>query len=358
MAIPFKEPDPPLSYNGSAENRRLDTHFDKRKVPKSRRNRLLLASWNIANLGVQKRPRRAHNIIAHIISRFDLLAIQEINDNYRSFLKIIDRLDGDFDFVLSDTAGNDERLGFIYRKSKVRLEKLFGEVALRPREYPRRNVRVHFTQGGKDRVRTLKNFRFVPFDRNPFIGSFRSGNINFVLANVHLYFGNFQRAARTAAQRKKYARRVLEIYALARWARTRSEGGNALDRDIALLGDMNIPNMDRNEATIAALQEFGWRSVDFVDKQHIGTRPQDLSHIGGTNLGNDKTYDQIAFAPDSLGGRVTDHGVFDFDNAIFPGKWKSIQANLTHGRAVSLFNRYVKFHVSDHRPIWVELRTN
>jgi endonuclease/exonuclease/phosphatase family metal-dependent hydrolase len=358
MSIPFKEPDPPLMYQSSAQIRALDAHFEKRRIPASRPNRLLLASWNIANLGVQGRPRRAHKLIAHIIKRFDLVAVQEVNDNYRGFLKVLDRLDDEFDFVLSDTAGNDERLGFVYRKSKVRLQNLFGEVALRPREYPRRNVRVHFSMGGKDRVRTLKNFRFVPFDRNPFIGSFRSGVIDFVLANVHLYFGSFQRSARTATQRRKYARRVLEIYALAKWAKTRSGGGNALDRDIILLGDMNIPNMTQNEATIAALQEFGWRSVDFVDRDHMGTRPQDLSHIGGSNLGNDKTYDQIAFAPESLGGRVASHGVFDFDNAIFASKWKSIQARLTHGRAVSLFNRYVKFHISDHRPIWVELRTN
>ena len=358
MALPFSEPEPPLGYRSRAQIRAIEAHFAKRQVPESQPNRLLLASWNIANLGAQKRPRRAHTVIAHILDRFDLIAVQEVNDNYRDFVDIVERLGGEFDFVLSDTAGNDERLAFVYRKNKVELRNLFGEVALRPREYPRRNVRVHYRQNRRDRVSTLRNFRFVPFDRNPFIGSFQSGAVDFVLANVHLYFGSFQHSARTEKLRKKYARRVLEIHALAKWARTRSEGGNALDRDIVLLGDMNIPNMDKNEATITALQEFGWRSVDIVDEDHIGTRPQDLSHIGGTNLGNDKTYDQIAFAPESLGGRVTGHGVFDFDNAVFSSKWREISSQLTHGRAVSLFNRYVKFHISDHRPIWVELKTD
>ena len=188
MAIPFLEPDPPLNYNGAAECRALDAHFTLRGVPRSQRGRMLLASWNIANLGAQDRPRRALNIIAHILKRFDLVAVQEVNDNFRAFLAVMDRLGPGFDYVLSDTAGNDERLGFVYRKNKVGLEHLFGEIALRPREYPRRNVRVHFRENRRDRFRTLKNFRFVPFDRNPMIGSFVSGNVNFVLANVHLYF--------------------------------------------------------------------------------------------------------------------------------------------------------------------------
>ena len=358
MSIPFAEPDPPLEYNGAAECRVLDEHFELRQVPRSQANRLLLASWNIANLGAQDRPRRALNIISHMLRRFDLIAVQEVNDNFRDFVSIMNLLSDEFNYVLSDTAGNDERLAFVYRPRKISLEHLFGEIALRPREYPRRNVRVHFRQARRDRFRTLKNFRFVPFDRNPFIGSFLTGEVNFVLANVHLYFGAFQRQANTTKKQKKYARRVLEIFALAKWAKDRTEGGNAVDRDIVLLGDMNIPNMDHNEATIAALREFGWRSVDFVDGRHIGTRPEDLSHIGGTNLGNDKTYDQVAFAPRSLGNRVVSNGVFDFDNAIFARKWREISGELTHGRAVGLFNRYVKFHISDHRPIWVEIRTN
>lgn len=95
------------------------------------------------------------------------------------------------------------------------------------------------------------------FDWNPFIGSFKSGKLGFVLANVHLYFGAFQNST-DPKDRAKYARRVLEIFALARWASRMSSGGNAWDRDILLLGDMNVPNMDKNESTIKALKKFGW----------------------------------------------------------------------------------------------------
>ena len=53
MAVPFPKPSPPLSVRSSTEIKALNKHFQKRKVPKPTENRLLLASWNIANLGVQ-----------------------------------------------------------------------------------------------------------------------------------------------------------------------------------------------------------------------------------------------------------------------------------------------------------------
>ena len=110
MAIPFPEPEPELRYNGTTERAALDAHFATREVPTSRNGRLLLASWNIANLGVQGRPRRSLNLIAHILSRFDLIAVQEVNDNFRTFQSIV-RLMGDcFDFIMSNKAGNSERL--------------------------------------------------------------------------------------------------------------------------------------------------------------------------------------------------------------------------------------------------------
>jgi hypothetical protein len=41
-------------------------------------------------------------------------------------------------------------------------------------------------------------------------------------------------------------------------------------------------------------------------------------------------------------------GVFDYDGAVFPDLWK------TRGDAV--FKRYLRYYLSDHRPMWVELR--
>jgi len=343
MAIPFKSPIPKHVYNSSKEKSAITRHFTKRDVPKSKNNRLLLASWNIANLGAQGRTPNARKLIAHIMKRFDLIAVQEVNDQFRTFAKIVKLMGNEFDFVMTDTAGNNERLAYVFRKTKVTPTSLFGELALRPREYPKRTVRVKWTDAnGVARVDKFANHKFVPFDRNPFIGSFKSGKIEFVLANVHLYFGKFQNSKKKA-ERKKYARRVLEIHALARWADRRENKATTYDKDIVLIGDMNVPAMLETESTYKELIKYGWKPVKYTTK------------TGGSNLGNDKTYDQMVFAPSSRMIRVTAQGVFDFDNAAFKPLWEKLLRQMSKSKTIGLFNRHMKHHVSDHRPLWVEL---
>ena len=63
----------------------------------------------------------------------------------------------------------------------------------------------------------------------------------------------------------------------------------------------------------------------------------------------------MVFAPGNLKNRVKKHGVFDFDNAVFKKLWEKLERNLSRKRAIGLFNRHVKHHLSDHRPLWVEL---
>ena len=120
---------------------------------------------------------------------------------------------------------------------------------------------------------------------------------------------------------------------------------------------MNVPNMKNNEATIKALEQFPWTAVDLYEE--TGTaRTERLTRIGGSNLGNDKTYDQIAFAPTALKNRIVSHGVFDFDAVVFASKWKLLARTRTDAKTLKAFNPYLRRYLSDHRPIWVELRTN
>lgn len=347
MAIPFKSPKPPQKVVFASEKTTLKAHFEHRKVPRTTSNRLLLASWNVANLGAQGRAKPALQVIAYILSHFDLVALQELNDNFSNFKQIMGFLGNQFKYVMSDTAGNEERLAFIYRKSRVSPMNLFGELSLRPLTYPKQTVKVKWNDKGTLRVDTFKDHRFVPFDRNPYIGSFKSQEVEIVLANVHLYFGKFQ-DSKTRSEREKYARRVLEIYTLSRWANQRFKKHTTYRKNIILLGDMNVPAMDPKESTFKALVRFGWESVNYTTK------------TGGSNLGNDKTYDQMTIAPGTIGNRIVDSGVFDFDKVVFRTLWNKLTQNGTKAtqKAIGKFNAYVKHHFSDHRPLWVQLRTN
>ena len=341
MAIPFRAPKPAFRFRTSHEIEALDALFEKRAVPKRSDDRLLLASWNIANLGAQKRSNGALGLCAHILKQFELIAVQEVNEKFRTFAKIVHKMGPDFDFIMSDTAGNDERLAYIYDKRKVRPMQMFGELALREREFPKRTVSVRFRDGGVDKVDKIP-MRFTPFDRNPFIGTFAAGEIGFTLVNAHLYFGKFQNSKKKE-DRKRYARRVMEIFALARWADRRANRKASYDRDIILLGDMNVPSMDPSESTYEALVEFGFKPLEYVTK------------TAGSNLGNDKTYDQMVFAPGTIDRRIKEFGVFDFDNAVFGGLWDKLLDDMTKSKAIKKFNAHVKYHISDHRPVWTSL---
>lgn len=366
---PFPNPTPHHTFSAAAEKTAIDAHFANRQVPSSKPGRLLLGSWNIANLGAQKRGEAALEVLAHVLRRFDLCAVQEVNDDFLHFRAVLNKLGPDFNYVMTDTAGNQERLAFVYRRKKVKPLHLFAELALRPREYPKRTVKVRWQSNGQPQVQVFPKLVFQPFDRNPFIGSFAAGKIDFTLVNVHLYFGA-EENAKTEKQRLQFARRVLEIYALARWSDRYIKQGMPYDRDVILLGDMNVPRMEEGDPVYQALTEFKWQPLDYLGDpagaptSSTAPTPEGafISKTGGSNLGGDASYDQMVFAPEGVSAgfpkRITRFGVFDFDNAVFQPLWQQLSAQLPKKQAISRFNAHVKFHFSDHRPLWVELKTD
>ena len=341
----FPRPYPDLNYDLATEKAALNSWFSKRKVPRSRRGRLLLASWNIANLGEQKRDSKDLELIAHMMSRFDLIAVQEVKSRLGHLGKIVDHMGQGYDWIVNDVAGNNERLAFVFKKRKVKPGKLFAEIAIPEKDFPSCTVVVPYKVKKQQRVDVFYNLRFTPFDRNPYIGTFVSGALSFTLVNVHLYYGSFKEAKRVA-DRAKYARRVLEIYMLGKWAGSRVSNATTYDRDIILLGDMNVPEMSNDDAAYQALLRSGLNPLDAHSK------------AGGSNLDGSKTYDQLAITPGVVKARTLGYDVFDFDNAVFKDKWDELEQEHGTKGANPKFNKYVKFHVSDHRPLWKELNTN
>ena len=82
----FRKPTFAFDYDVSRELKALRDYpmqpgKEDRAIPAKQANRLLLATWNIANLGLQDRREKDHRLIAEILGWFDLVAIQEVNDN-------------------------------------------------------------------------------------------------------------------------------------------------------------------------------------------------------------------------------------------------------------------------------------
>ncbi|MBW1802457.1 MAG: endonuclease/exonuclease/phosphatase family protein [Deltaproteobacteria bacterium] len=340
----FGRPDPHFNYNLAAEKAAIKSWFEHRHVPESQPHRLLLASWNIANLGEQKRDARDLKLIAFLLSRFDLIAAQEIKDNLGHFEEVVKTMGDDYEWIVNDTAGNNERLGFIFRKGKVEPGRLFGEIALPEKDFPSHTVIVPYTYRRKNYVEVYYQLEFTPFDRNPFLGHFRCGGLDFTLVNVHLYFGSFRNSSKVE-ERAKYARRVLEIYTLAKWSKNRARSENAYDNDIILVGDMNIPKMANDDTAFQALLKSGLRPINVHSK------------AGGSNLDGSKTYDQIAITPTGIRDRMLGNDIFDFDNAVFKKKWNALKEKWGEEKANREFNKYIRFHLSDHRLLWMQFDT-
>ncbi len=317
----FPKPKFSFRYRTRVETRRLREYRDTkpgRAIPARTAGRLLIATWNVANLGQHERRQKDYRLLAEVIGWFDIVAIQETKDRLDGVHAIQRELPPGWAVLVSDTGGNDERMAFLYDSNKVRQLEKVGEIAVPPKD-----------------VRHIKlpgiNRKFSGFDRNPYLAAFRSGSLEFVLVNVHLFFGSSGRA--------DVERRALEAYATARWADLRRNDSDTYAPDIIALGDFNLPKVEPGDLIYSALRRRGLE------------RPPHSTRIA-SSISTDSEYDQVMFFPRTATGAFTGNvGVFDFDGAVFRGLWERPDTTPAE------FRTYVRYYLSDHRPLWAELRT-
>jgi hypothetical protein len=318
-------PNPEHTYNANTEinhliNYRDQVHqnpADDRHIPATGQvGQVLIATWNIANLGVHQRRQSDIRVIAAMLSWFEIVAIQEVADNLADLLRVLSELPGHFDCIFNDRAGNDERSAYIFDTRRVSLGPKIGEVVIVDSD--RRYIRLPGIQ--RD---------FQGFNRNPYLASFRVDNTNILLANCHLLYG----PQKTVAERtSSLERRQLEAYAISRWCDLRRDDLHAWTRNILAVGDYNLPRATVGDPIFDALTSRGLRL------------PPHTTRIP-TNVSNTADYDQIAVTPGVL-SRINNAGVFDFDGVIF--------SNIYNPNKPGYWRTCAKYYISDHRPLWVQ----
>jgi len=299
---------------------------------------LLLATWNIRDFDSNKfkeGPRIVESFyyIAEVISAFDLVAIQEVNDDMRPFEKIMDLLGPNWRYIATDLtegpSGNGERMVFVYDSNKVQFKHIAGEVVLQKKDLV----------GGIDQLA-----------RSPFLVRFQSGWFKFNLCSVHMYYG------KEAGEGK--ARRVAEIDTICKFLKKRADKDG---QNYILLGDMNVVNPQ--DETMMAL------------KKHKFILPADLTADNTalrwvSNMSGDKHYDQIAFLPHKdeleIGPSENNAGVFNYYDAVYTedeaetyhllgngnGKWP----DTADKRKKYFAKKWRTWQMSDHLPLFIELR--
>ena len=161
--------------------------------------------------------------------------------------------------------------------------------------------------------------------------SFRSGNFDFIALATHARWGD------------SVAARQAELQRLADWIDTRFQDRYVEDHDLIVMGDFNVPKID--DALFKALTSRGLQIPDALRTLKSGDQV-----IGGSNLGRDARFDQILHLPTDKARFTNAGGTLDFFvsdasiKALFPTK--------------SYSREQFSFQVSDHLPVWVQIRTD
>jgi exonuclease III len=352
---------------------KLRTQLDEEVPPKNAESDLLLATWNLRDFakedrkGFGERFPESHFYIAEVLSRFDFVAVQEVNelDEWEKVMRI---LGPSWDFIATDvtegTGGNGERLTYLYDKRKVWFQNIAGEVVLpanllitanvKPKSGDKEKIEATVEakeDGGKSEEKVGKQFR-----RTPFAALFQSAWFKFEICTAHIYYG--------AESGRKLEERIDEIAKIGKFFGQRAEKDFAEKRSLILLGDFNIVGHDHK--TMQALLDSGFQV------------PKALRDAPATNVEKNKFYDQIAFRtrPGDLEyletageGAETRAGSVDiFKNVYTEAQFddfkdqvdESDNAHTDNGKKdpLAYYLDWRTYQFSDHAPLWVRLKVN
>ncbi|MEJ2701332.1 MAG: endonuclease/exonuclease/phosphatase family protein [Sedimentisphaerales bacterium] len=288
---------------------------------------LLIATWNLRAFGSltrkwtaggsdsPKRDLRGLRAICEIISRFDVVAIQEVVGNLRALRDMMHFLGEGWSFLMTDItlgdAGNNERMAFVFDTERVQASGLACELVVPPE---------WLTEISENALRNQ-------FARTPYAVSFRAGTTTFILVALHVDYGDDS------------SDRIPELEAIARWMDEWAKRSNRWHHNLLALGDFNIDR--QGDALWKAFTSTGLKTPDDLDAvpRSIFADP-DHPMLG-------KFYDQIAWFRTGSGSRrlsmdYVQGGGFDFLPHVYGG--------------TDLSKFSISYRISDHYPLWVEFR--
>jgi exonuclease III len=289
--------------------------LDEQLPPKTASN-LLIGTWNIRAFSdlteewradeddSPKRDWHAMACIAEIVSRFDVVAIQETRRNVSALQYLMGLLGDQWRFITSDVtegdAGNGERLTFVYNTTRVQPSGLVGEIVL-----------PSSAEGPVEQ-----------FARTPYTASFLRGNVEFSLTTVHVLWGS------------EPEDRLPELTNFAEWMRDWVDRDGQWNDNMLVLGDFNVDR--KGDPLYEAFTSTGLRPAP------------ELNGVPRTIFNNDNEghfYDQIAWFHNDDGSdllKSLDYtgqaGHFDFLPYVFE----------------DMTNQQVSWRISDHYPLWAE----
>ncbi|HKI66643.1 MAG TPA: endonuclease/exonuclease/phosphatase family protein, partial [Solirubrobacterales bacterium] len=315
--------DPPVETLAELETLRggLDADLPDKILDRN----LLVATWNVRAFGDMsdswkrgakdspKRNRSDALAIAEVLSRFDVIAVQEAKANLRSLRHVMKALGPEWGLILTDVnpppAGNGERLAFLFDTRRVRPSGLAAELVVPEAEIKKGRIAEGELQ--------------KQFVRTPYAVSFISGGQTFILITLHIKYG------------EKAAERTEELRGIAKWLSNWSRRTEAYNQNLICLGDFNIDERE-GDPNFEALTSTGLKPPDEL---------QGLTRTVSDKPGKPHYYDQIAWFTTSKRAKLT----LDFEeNAGHAGRFEWNKHLLTE-----MDPQKASWHISDHYPLWV-----
>lgn len=308
---------------------------------------LLLATWNIREFDSNSYGSRlpeSYFYIAEIISRFDLVAVQEVREDLRALRHLMKLMGPWWDYIGTDitegTSGNGERLVFLYDTRKVKFRNIAGEVVLAPSRTRASAEDDAPAAAGEAEVAVQAQEQLA---RTPFLCAFQAEWFKFSLCTVHIYYGKGI---------PDDPRRVREIEYIAQFLAGRAQRESAVEGGaFILLGDFNI--FKPGDITMQKLTEAGFMVPDKL---------QNLPEA----VAKGRHYDQIAFLRD--GGRIdrteVQAGMIDYYQSVFRSTDEDhyrplmLKPGSNPPEAYASYSQWRTHQMSDHLPLWVRIPIN
>jgi len=222
--------------------------------------------------------------LATICERYDIIAIQEVKKTGAAVDRLCRILGSTWAYELGDVTGNAERFAYLYRKDRIEYRGRKGWIAV---------------DGQNPQI-----------SRVPFYAYFKSGDFDFILVTVHLFYSDDRR-------------RADEIDQLIAWYRYFI--AKSPEKDVIFLGDFNEK---RKHPLFAKFSASGVLKVV-------------TAGIPATNLSDTEDFDHVVINEGytrEFGGRVE---TFMFDEILFGNDDTKAQKA-----------------VSNHRPVIATFRTD
>jgi hypothetical protein len=395
----------PRSRFSAAEWRKIEAlNPDDFGLPKRRPRSAVIGTFNTLKLGSDDDDAKHWDYLTNICKRFDFLAVQEVLDDLSGLERLVRGMRG-YELLVSDTTGKfpgarrglTERLAFIYRPDRVRLDDLASDITydrswvLETLQQDRALWNQFFDdldqrlatwkqtgKGARPSISSSTTPAFLTFIRQPHCAAFSlinagaGSDIPFLAINAHLLYGNAK------SERKR------EFNALVQWLIYRAQ---VVDRmyhtNMILFGDLNLEfktaaekraeigrlrglNQGELGSANAALVNFPLLSVH-PDRQHLSASEQ----LFRTNARSSQTYDQIAFFvhPDEEGLPLPsdnktagqngasgyDYGVFRFTDLVAQALDQAPDYNNLPRARRDYISRRVNSGFSDHLPAWTRI---